>query len=206
LQWVPSNNAIFYWEVQVSGDDRFDTNPSTATSFVWWNLVHGGVSTPAYSWTSPKLPRWKPMYWRVRPRIQGDGMPLPWSSTWSLMLKPAVAVALAGICPTDCQRPTDRTRSFRLERGITRFVNGLQFPSGGSSIAAFLMDHEGIPVATLPPVIVVNNIGGDEYLDIPIEKAGEYYIEFVLTGGVRTWTIDAYEPLDVDEWAAALGK
>src|SRR5262249_17219391 len=46
LVWSDSNKADFYYEVQVSGDTRFDPNPATATSFVFWNLVHGGITTP----------------------------------------------------------------------------------------------------------------------------------------------------------------
>jgi len=82
LQWQDSNSGMFYYEVQVSGDSRFDTNPATATTFVWWNLVHGGVPTPLNSWRTPPLAPDTTYYWRVRPRVQGDGTPVDWGPTW----------------------------------------------------------------------------------------------------------------------------
>lgn len=82
LRWENSDPTIFYYEVQVSGDDRFDNNPDTATSFVWWNLVHGGVTNPLNSWKTPSLEPNKTYFWRVRPRVQGDGTPVTWSQTW----------------------------------------------------------------------------------------------------------------------------
>src|SRR5207249_100777 len=36
LQWADSNPSTFYYEVQVSGDPAFNTDPATATSFVYW--------------------------------------------------------------------------------------------------------------------------------------------------------------------------
>ncbi|MBI4498706.1 MAG: hypothetical protein HY689_12500 [Chloroflexi bacterium] len=82
LRWADSAPGIFYYEVQVSGDTRFDANPATATSFVWWNLIHGGVSTPLNSWRTPPLAPNTVYFWRVRPRVQGDGTPVAWSPTF----------------------------------------------------------------------------------------------------------------------------
>ncbi|MCX6021559.1 MAG: hypothetical protein NTZ05_07485 [Chloroflexi bacterium] len=82
LIWRDGSPATFYYEIQVSGDARFDTNPATATSFVWWNLVHGGVTQPPNSWETLTLGSNLPYFWRVRPRIQGDGVPAPWGATW----------------------------------------------------------------------------------------------------------------------------
>jgi hypothetical protein len=83
LRWSHPSPAVFYYEVQVSGDSRFDPNPATATSFVWWNLIHGGVTNPPNSWQTPALEPGKTYFWRVRPRIQGDGDPVAWSSTFT---------------------------------------------------------------------------------------------------------------------------
>ena len=47
--------------------------------------MHGGASTPANSYVVPEafpLEAGEIYYWRVRPRIQGDGDPLPWSATY----------------------------------------------------------------------------------------------------------------------------
>ncbi len=88
LQWSHPSAALFYWEVQVSGDPSFDTDPATATSFVWWNLVHGGMSTPRNSWTTPTLQPATQYFWRVRPRVQAtalgtDEPGVAWGPTWS---------------------------------------------------------------------------------------------------------------------------
>ncbi|MBM2826204.1 MAG: hypothetical protein HW403_268 [Dehalococcoidia bacterium] len=83
LGWKNTATDIFYYEIQVSGDPSFNTDPTTATSFVWQNLVHGGVPNPPNSYVTPELPPNSAIYWRVRPRVQGDGAPVDWSKTWS---------------------------------------------------------------------------------------------------------------------------
>lgn len=84
LVWTDPNPSIFYYEVQLSEDPSFNTDPATATSSVYWNLVHAGESQPLRSWTVPvraSLTLGKQYHWRVRPRVQGDGMPVPWGIT-----------------------------------------------------------------------------------------------------------------------------
>lgn len=85
LQWADSNTSSYYYEVQVSGDTRFDPNPASASSFVYWNLVHGGITTPPNSWAMPSgsLTAKTTYYWRVRPRVQGDGAEVAWGPIWS---------------------------------------------------------------------------------------------------------------------------
>ena len=66
------------YEVQVSKDYEFGPN-----AFLYSEYVHGGASTPANSYVVPEafpLEAGEIYYWRVRPRIQGDGDPLPWSA------------------------------------------------------------------------------------------------------------------------------
>ena len=78
LTWANSNAAVFYYEVQVSRDFEFGPN-----AFLYSEYVHGGASTPANSYVVPAafpLEAGEIYYWRVRPRIQGDGDPLPWSA------------------------------------------------------------------------------------------------------------------------------
>ena len=80
LTWANSNTAVFYYEVQVSRDYEFGPN-----AFLYSEYVHGGASTPANSYVVPEafpLEAGEIYYWRVRPRIQGDGDPLPWSRTY----------------------------------------------------------------------------------------------------------------------------
>lgn len=84
LQWEHPDKALFYWEVQVSKDPSFVTDPAKATQAVWWMLIHGGLSKPVNSWTTPPLEPGSTYYWRVRPRVQGDGAPVEWGPTWSL--------------------------------------------------------------------------------------------------------------------------
>ena len=81
LRWLSTYNDVFYYEVQVSPDPNF--GEQGAVSFVWYNLVHGGVSNPTNSWFTPALEPNVTYYWRVRPRVQGDGTPVAWSQTWS---------------------------------------------------------------------------------------------------------------------------
>ncbi len=80
LTWANSNTAVFYYEVQVSKDYAFGPN-----AFLYSEYVHGGASTPSNSYVVPEafpLEAGEIYYWRVRPRIQGDGDPLPWSTTY----------------------------------------------------------------------------------------------------------------------------
>src|SRR5207247_6255978 len=83
LSWGQSGSTgIFYYEVQLSKDPKFETDPAKATAPVYWNLVHGGESAPHNSWTVPEGFSLEPntvYYWRVRPRIQGDGTPGAWA-------------------------------------------------------------------------------------------------------------------------------
>ena len=77
LTWANSNAAVFYYEVQLSRDFEFGPN-----AFLYSEYVHGGASTPPNSYVVPEafpLEAGEIYYWRVRPRIQGDGDPLPWS-------------------------------------------------------------------------------------------------------------------------------
>ena len=83
IQWQAPNPSIFYFEVQASTDAQFNTDPETAAAAVWSNLIHGGLGSPANSWQMPRLQPNTTYYWRVRPRVQGDGMPVEWSRTFS---------------------------------------------------------------------------------------------------------------------------
>lgn len=88
LVWTDDNPSVFYYEIQVSKDARFDTNPATAVAPVLANLVHGGESAPPNSWTAPpafQLELGCVYYWRVRPRVQGDGTPVMWPPPFSFV-------------------------------------------------------------------------------------------------------------------------
>lgn len=85
LRWRNDDPTIFYYEIQVSKDEKFNKNPGTATSFVWENLVHGGVTDN--SWKMPPVEPGTKLFWRMRPRIQGQGIPVDWSDTWSFTVQ-----------------------------------------------------------------------------------------------------------------------
>ena len=80
LTWANSDTAVFYYEVQVSKDNEFGPN-----AFLYSEYVHGGASTPPNSYVVPQafpLEAGQTYYWHVRPRVQGDGAPLEWSTTY----------------------------------------------------------------------------------------------------------------------------
>lgn len=78
LTWSNGNGAVYYYEIQVSKDPAFGTG-----SFLYWELRHGGVTNPRNSYTIPAaypLETGATYHWRVRPRVQGDGMPVDWTA------------------------------------------------------------------------------------------------------------------------------
>lgn len=92
LSWTDSNRQTFYYEVQVSQDSSFTTNPAAARAMVYWELRHGALSDPENSYTIPSqfpLADETVYFWRVRPRVQGDGTPVAWSPTMSFQTRTA---------------------------------------------------------------------------------------------------------------------
>lgn len=86
LQWSSSRADVFYFEVQVSKDPTFNTNPATATATVYSALLHGGITNPPNSYAVPAsapLEDRTRYHWRVRPRVQGDGRPVAWPAAAS---------------------------------------------------------------------------------------------------------------------------
>ncbi len=84
IQWADANPGIFYYEVQLSKDPEFGAKGPIAS--VYHNLVHGGIREPYRSWEVPRdypLEKGQGYFWRVRPRVQGDGTPVGWSTTWN---------------------------------------------------------------------------------------------------------------------------
>ena len=90
LAWVDSSSDVFYYELQLSADPRFNTDPATATTSVYGALIHGGASSPPNSYRVPPhapLTAGPIYYWRLRPRVQGDGAPVAWSDTWQFTVR-----------------------------------------------------------------------------------------------------------------------
>lgn len=100
LQWTDSRRDVFYYEVQLSKDREFVTDPRTATAAVYWELRHGGLTDPLRSYAVPPgapLEDNITYHWRVRPRVQGDGQPLPWSATSSFQTNTTAAGPLVRV-------------------------------------------------------------------------------------------------------------
>mgnify|MGYP003350094709 CR=1 FL=1 len=88
LQWSDPATADFYYEVQLSTDSQFRSDPATAVASVYTNLVHGGITFPVNTWTVPAnapLRSGTVYHWRMRPRVQGDGTPVAWSTASSFL-------------------------------------------------------------------------------------------------------------------------
>jgi len=69
-----------------SKDSTFNTNPATATAVIYSALIHGGVTTPANTYSVPTgfpLEPGTQYYWRGRPRAQGDAVPVDWSASFT---------------------------------------------------------------------------------------------------------------------------
>ncbi|GEM_PF-6073845 len=174
--WDDADPEAFYYEVQLSTDSMFRMG-TEAVAPVYWNRVHGGESTRARSWTVPAgfdLQRGTRYYWRVRPRIQGDGMPVGWLPAASFMttssMKPRLTVAIGtsnaagrvssapgGInCPLgSCWSEYDQGQSVTLtavaEQGW-RFDHWRADCSGTATIATVVMDTNKVCDAMFTPV------------------------------------------------------
>jgi len=81
IAWENGFKHIFYYEVQISKDPKFGSG-----AFLYWELRHGGATTPPNTYRIPEqfpLEAATIYYWRVRPRVQGDGTPVEWSDVWT---------------------------------------------------------------------------------------------------------------------------
>ncbi len=81
ISMTDTNPNAFYYEVQVSSDQKFgEENPIAP---VYHMLIHAGQTSPIGSWTIPQqfaLKDGKDYYIRWRHRTQMDGIPETWSS------------------------------------------------------------------------------------------------------------------------------
>lgn len=101
LTWASSTDNIYYWEVQVSKDPGFGTE-----AFLYSELRHGGVTVPTNSYQIPSAFPLEPgtsYFWRVRPRVQGDGTTLPWPASSSFRTPAPGKLSLTVSSPADQQ-------------------------------------------------------------------------------------------------------
>ncbi|MEK7216701.1 MAG: hypothetical protein AAB289_14025, partial [Chloroflexota bacterium] len=99
LKWTSTTANVYYWEIQVSKDRQFGPG-----SFLYWSLIHGDVVYPNNAYLVPSSFPLEPgstYYWRVRPRIQGDGTVLTWPGAASFTTPAAGALTLNVTAPAD---------------------------------------------------------------------------------------------------------
>ena len=79
LLYRPSSGGVTTRIRVVRGEALFNT-------FLYWELLHAGVASPPNTYQVSDrflLEAATSYYWRVRPRIQGDGTPVTWSDVWN---------------------------------------------------------------------------------------------------------------------------
>lgn len=75
LRWANAQPDVWYYEVQVATDPSFTPE----------RVVAGGLAPLDQFWMA-SLPNQTRYYWRVRPRVQGDGLPGAWSQAASFIV------------------------------------------------------------------------------------------------------------------------
>ncbi len=154
LQWSDGQPGVFYYEVQISTDPRFDTTTGSSSAAVYWLLVHGGMTSPPNSYAVPPafaLTPGRTYYWRVRPRIQGDGTPAVWSVSWQFTVAADAAAAPelphlpASPPPTQAPRtpagpPNDPYFSSQWNLARINATDAWEISQGSSSIGVAVID------------------------------------------------------------------
>ena len=184
LQWANIDSRVFYYEIQLSRDPGFNTNTGSAIAPVFWELVHGGVTSPLNSYQVRgefSVDSETRYFWRVRPRIQGDGSPVAWSDTFSFTT-PKASVGLEKVFPdltferlTNMVQPNYPTgRMFVTEqRGVVRVL----FPDGRSEVFLDIQEK----------VLTANNEEGLLGLafDPDVRNNGYFYLYYSADGPRR---------------------
>lgn len=166
LNWTEANTNIFYYEVQLSRDRSFGPN-----AFLYWNLLHGGVTTPPNSYVIPAefpLEHSTTYYWRVRPRVQGDGTPVEWSLAGSFRTPapgptppPATTLSLEVTSPADNATVNTATITVtgRTSAGAVVTVNEAlaTVQADGSFSATITFPEDGLNIID----VIASNAAGD---------------------------------------------
>ena len=131
LTWASSTEDIFYWEVQVSKDPSFGTE-----AFLYSELRHGGVTVPNNSYQVPSafpLEAATTYFWRVRPRVQGDGTPLSWQTPSSFKTPAPGRLSLTVSSPADQLVVNTRTVAVTgMAKAGALVVTGTAFTTAGA--------------------------------------------------------------------------
>ncbi len=87
LTWSNPNEDVFYYEVQVSKDPNFVTDPARSVAPLYWETLHGGMTTPRNTYQISQrypLEHAQNYFWRVRAAVPAAGSnPAPWGPVWS---------------------------------------------------------------------------------------------------------------------------
>lgn len=153
LQWINSRSDVWWYEVQMSKDSTFNTDPATATAAVYWELRHAGTTSPLNGYAVPAsypLEDNTNYYWRVRPRVQGDGSELSWSTTYifqtntrdaPLLTAGTIAFGPGGANPFTCQM-VGATSSFLSEPTLTGVYYGYPYSGSGTIVHNWYLDNK----------------------------------------------------------------
>lgn len=204
LVWANAIPSLFYYEVQLSEDPLFVTDPAAATKPVYWNLVHGGQSRPMNSWTVPQSAALTPgtrYNWRVRPRVQGDGLPVAWSPAASFQIPRVEVVASHLVVPWALAFAPDGRLFFTQRvcelRVMAKIGGSFQLqPQPVLKLPTCTHDGDGVRGLALDPhfaqnhylYLIYSNRGEDGELDTRLsrftERDGRADDERILYGGI----------------------
>ena len=118
LSWIDRRTEVFYYEVQISRDSSFGEGVLGQWASIHWGIAQTSQPGDPTAYTVPaaqSLEDNAPHYWRVRPRVQGDGQPVPWTSPGYFEL----VTAAGRVAPTPT--PTSAPRS--VAAGKLAFVS-----------------------------------------------------------------------------------
>ncbi|MEK7215130.1 MAG: CAP domain-containing protein, partial [Chloroflexota bacterium] len=140
--WEDPTPGVFYYEVRLSKDQTFNTNPATATAMIYSALLHGALTQPPRSYAVPvsaALEAGTTYYWQVRPRVQGDGAPLAWGDLHSFR-----TAAAGGPPPVDAKPWLARVNQFRALAGLPPVTENSEWSDGCQKHARYMATNDFI--------------------------------------------------------------
>jgi len=160
-------DEVFYYEVQLSRDPGFDTNPATATSPVYDILIHGGMTDPPNSYTVPfgfALQADTPYHWRVRPHVQGDGTPVPWSLAFRFITGSGPALGPLSFGTSIVSQASCLLGNQQTPPGQAVFSHGIQvlharFDYSGPGTVSRAWYRDGVRVTDWAPLTLTGSRG-----------------------------------------------
>ena len=192
LRWDDTDIVHFYYEVQVSKDPAFNTDPNTAIASVYSNLIHGGESIPLNSYTIPTDYPLEPgttYHARVRPRVQGDGTPVEWSRTGVFMTA----------TPTEMLEQANQTFRSEVAAALQEAARQAGVNVSTDTFVAIPFD-DGSSVTANAGIAGVENLSLDQlaqgadvlftFMSVPQGSAlpsGFYTVRFVQMSGTMQW-------------------